>query len=682
MYGARRNHATTHATPKAIMNSWRYEIPTWYPEEATTFLGNGFIGGNLPLDGHGAEGMRYPASVVGLYVGPDETAVNVPHWLNVPLRVDGRAAHPRWVEFRQTLDLHAGTFATAYTEAEGAVRVETETFCHRGQKHVAAYRMTIRALRRVRLELSPQLNCARCGVPPTTATRLPGSDADSAVWRLDWGDAEARVAQALHVACDGPGLARRPLDTADAIGWQCTLTLDAGQACTVTGIVATAFGDAPVPVAEECLRAATAKGYAGLRTAHVAAMAALWQDFDIEIGDPYLERKAKACMFYLLNGYRDDVVFGGTATGLSSKGSWGGSVFWDTEFYMFPALLPFFPRLARNQLLYRHRTLPAARQNAAAHGERGARFAWQSKKSGRPFGGAFEEERHISSDVAFDAWWYAQSTGDTAFFEECGHDLLAEVARNWESRAVFNAAADRFELHGVIPSDEHVWDHYTGAPVNNSVMTNAYAAWVLRTAAGLAAAGITDAERAAWRHIADGMYLPRDAARGIFLEYDGYSGHPIKQADVGHLFFPWCVTRDPEEIRRNVYYYAERERETGLFLTHSPSVYAAGLSRAGDVRGVARFLDLAMRNASGPFEVPRESNYATGPVVTGAGSFLNLLFYGVAGIENQGAALTAHPCVPEDVGHIRFRHVAFRGARFTVAAKAGSTTAQITPEPG
>jgi trehalose/maltose hydrolase-like predicted phosphorylase len=165
------------------------------------------------------------------------------------------------------------------------------------------------------------------------------------------------------------------------------------------------------------------------------------------------------------------------------------------------------------------------------------------------------------------------------------------------------------------------------------------------------------------------MFLPRNDKLGIYAEYEGYTGHPIKQADVAHCFFPIPTQASAEEIRRTANYYLDREQETGLFLTHSPSIYAAAFSKAGDVSGVERCLELSARNFVGPFELPRESNYGGGAVVTGAGSFLNLLCYGVLGIVNFGDRLTANPCVSRQVGKINVSGVQFQGKRYRVSSE-------------
>ena len=657
------------------MNTWTYDIGNWYPEEGSPFIGNGWIGGNIPLNGHGGADNAYAASLAANYMGPGETFAMVPHWLNVRLVFNGQPAHPQFRHFHKVLDLRNGTFLTEYIDADGSLRVATETFCHRGEAALCAYRIRVTALRGGTLVLTALLDSAPCRDPVRAAVAV---EAGRARWVLDFGDRERRVAQTLQVLAVQPAVTPVPLEGQAAISQRFPVPCAAGASFTIDVLVATTRGPDPQPEADAAAARGRAAGYDDLKRGHAAAMEALWRGFEVAAEDPYLERRLRGALFYLTCGYREEVVWGGTPSSLSSKANWGNCVFWDTEFYMFPPLLLTHPELARNMLEYRHRLLPGARANAATDGARGARFGWQSHLNGSGHAGPFENEIHLTADVAFCAWWYAQATGDTEFLETCGREMVVEAARFFASRTRWNAARARAEIHGVIPPDEHVWDHYAGL-VNNSVMTNAYAAWTLAMGAALGGGLAAPGECAEWQRLASALWLPRDTTRGIYLEYEGYNGHPCKQADVGHLFFPLKLTDDADEIRRNVYYYADRERETGLYLLHSPAVYGAALSRAGDAVGVRRFLDLSARNATGPFEVPRESNYGGGVCVTASGALLTLALYGLLGLENSNDRLAAHPCLTPETGRLAIAGIRFRGRRFRVAAEPGATSALIEP---
>src|SRR3989304_925768 len=65
------------------------------------------------------------------------------------------------------------------------------------------------------------------------------------------------------------------------------------------------------------------------------------------------------------------------ARGLTGDG-YMGHVFWDTDVFMLPFFVFTWPEAARSLLLYRHRTLPAAREKARRLGLSGALYAWES----------------------------------------------------------------------------------------------------------------------------------------------------------------------------------------------------------------------------------------------------------------------------------------------------------------
>ena len=67
------------------MDTWKYDTRAFYPKEATPFLGNGYIGGDIPIDGHGAEHGELLATMAAFYVGRDEVMPGIPHWLNAPI---------------------------------------------------------------------------------------------------------------------------------------------------------------------------------------------------------------------------------------------------------------------------------------------------------------------------------------------------------------------------------------------------------------------------------------------------------------------------------------------------------------------------------------------------------------------------------------------------------------------
>jgi trehalose/maltose hydrolase-like predicted phosphorylase len=147
---------------------------------------------------------------------------------------------------------------------------------------------------------------------------------------------------------------------------------------------------------------------------HRKAWRARWDASDLRIkGDPAAQRALRFAIYHLLSAAnpQDDRVSIG-ARGLSGV-AYKGHVFWDTDIFMLPFFIVTYPEAARALVMYRYRTLAAARAKAARLGYRGAYYAWESADSGEevtpPFGVApngevvrfltGEQEQHISADV-------------------------------------------------------------------------------------------------------------------------------------------------------------------------------------------------------------------------------------------------------------------------------------------
>jgi kojibiose phosphorylase len=108
-----------------------------------------------------------------------------------------------------------------------------------------------------------------------------------------------------------------------------------------------------------------------------------WEGCDVEIGGhPALQRAVRFALYHLLSA--SPVNEGRSSIGARnlSGEAYHGHVFWDTEIFVLPALT--FSRLeaARSALLYRWRTLDAARDRARSSGYKGALYAWESTDTG------------------------------------------------------------------------------------------------------------------------------------------------------------------------------------------------------------------------------------------------------------------------------------------------------------
>ena len=87
-------------------------------------------------------------------------------------------------------------------------------------------------------------------------------------------------------------------------------------------------------------------------------------------------------LFHLMASVADSGEAAVGARGLTGTG-YRGHVFWDADTFVLPFLAATHPASARAMLEYRLRRLPAAIEAARAVGRAGARFPWESARTGR-----------------------------------------------------------------------------------------------------------------------------------------------------------------------------------------------------------------------------------------------------------------------------------------------------------
>ena len=191
------------------------------------------------------------------------------------------------------------------------------------------------------------------------------------------------------------------------------------------------------------LQEAEEAGFERLLRDHRREWGRRWSAADVRIeGDPQLQRDVRFALFHLMAsvGVSGETALG--ARGVSGPG-YRGHVFWDTDVFVLPFLAATRPETAPTLLEYRVRRLPAARAAARALGRAGARFPWDSARTGREVTPSHahlrsgevvpirtgELEEHIVADVAWGAACYLDWTGDEEFLRGPGRDLFVETAR-------------------------------------------------------------------------------------------------------------------------------------------------------------------------------------------------------------------------------------------------------------
>jgi alpha,alpha-trehalose phosphorylase len=240
-------------------------------------------------------------------------------------------------------------------------------------------------------------------------------------------------------------------------------------------------------------------------------------------------------------------------TGVGAKGLTGqayeGQYFWDTEVYLLPFLIYTSPRIAKNLLRFRYGMLDHARARARELGHRGALFPWRTinGEEASAYYAAGTAQYHINADIMYGLRKYVNATGDQEFLFECGAEMLVETARLWCSLGFFSPRkAGKFCINAVTGPDEY------NTVVNNNTYTNLMARENLRYAANTVAylkaekpdilhalirkTGLEVEEAEMWARAADNMYIPFEAATGIYPQDDGFLDRE-----------PWDFKNTPEE---------------------------------------------------------------------------------------------------------------------------------------
>jgi trehalose/maltose hydrolase-like predicted phosphorylase len=635
--------------------------------ESMTTLANGDIGtrGVYEDDGEGTPMVASP----GVFDdrGDSPTLLAGPDWTSLVMRPSPGARD------RRLLDLRTGVLLRERTTADEHARSGNR-------------RSPLRTLRFVPLERGP------CGillaegpaseVAPGLTLHLPGAPPLSA----EGDDERGRYAVVGHehggIVAFGDTAERR----------------DEGVR-TLERVVGFAVDGDELPSVEQARDAHSAlrrDGVDAVLAEHRAAWARRWEDAEVSIeGDPQLERAVRFALFHLLSSVREGDEAAVGPRGLSGV-AYGGHVLWDADVYVLPAMAAIFPGGARAMVEYRVRRLDEARRIAARLGSRGARFPWESGRDGRdvtprlvrrsgqiiPILTGWREE-HVVADVAWAVSHYVDWTGDDAFLDGPGGELVLECARYWAARI-------RVDRHGVA----HVFgvvgpDEYHEV-VDDNAYTNVMARWNLRRAAEIARqrGTATADEIESWLALAAALVDGYDERSGTHEQFTGYRrldhapaallpGSPVmadellgrlrvkgsqivKQPDVLmlHHLVPDDLARG--SLRRDLDYYGPL---TAHGSSLSPPIHAALLARAGLVDAATEMLSLAAR-----LDLD-DITHTTGRGLHLAtmGGVWQALAYGFMGLRPRSGTLVVDPSVPDSWGTLSL-NVRFRGARVRLEA--------------
>ena len=667
------------------------------------FIGNGHLGTVIPPLGIGAA----PSIMAGLFEhGPDDVprivatpawnAIDVfdgEEWLGAKAATDGSVR-----AYRQVVNMRDGVARTSFDWAERAKRtsLSVETFVSRANPHLAAMRLDITPQFRGRV----RIRFAIQGWPPPhrlALARLTRAEPN-------WGPAEewypGQMVVRTRSAVRGPdgarlGVTSNPvgrtttLAQAAAVDWpkdlahvavrtvavgdtaavEVAFDVMAGQTYTFSQIVSTvSSAEAPQPRARAAreLQAASERGYRRLARDNAEAWRRRWQtDIAIE-GDPRLQRVVRSMLFYLLCSADAGTGLGIPPMGLSSAGYYG-HIFWDSDTWMFPALVLTHPDVAHSLVAFRYRTLQAARQNARANGFRGAMYPWEADEQGHETTPRFavqnaKSEIHVTGDVAVAQWQYYQATGDSAWLAREGFPVIRETADFWLSRSTRDSTDGRYHIRNVVSVSEGL------VGVSDDAYTNAVARKNLEIAAA-ASKRLGRPANPRWLEVAGKLHLPYDSTSEVYRTYEGAPDSTL--GDVTPLLaYPLGVPMSDRAKRGNLEPAVRRQITEGGGALMGAALLSVNAAELGDRALVDSLLPHSYQSwLKGPFLMLSETptNNAVN-FLTGAGSFLQQVIFAYTGLRlsDQGVKPVFAPVIPSSIKRLMLRQVKVRGKPYDV----------------
>jgi trehalose/maltose hydrolase-like predicted phosphorylase len=395
-----------------------------------------------------------------------------------------------------------------------------------------------------------------------------------------------------------------------------------------------AHHDDPLNEAERLTIYAKLEGRDRLLQFHEKAWEDLWQSDIVIEGDPQSQQDVRSMLYHLYSFSREGTSLSPSPMGLSGLG-YNGHVFWDTELWMYPAVLVMRPELAKSMIEYRFQRLDAAKRNAFSKGFRGAMFPWESAETGVEetpvwaLSGPFEH--HITACVGIAAWNYYCVTQDKDWLREKGWPILSATADFWTSRVERNGPG-RYDIRNVVAADE--W----AENVDNNAFTNA-AAKANLNAATAAAKVLGLSPVADWATVATNIPILQ-FPDGVTQEHASYKGEGIKQADVNLLAYPLKEITDPVRIRKDLEYYSKRVPDEGT-PAMTQAAFTTLYARLGDAEKAWHwFQDSYLPNLNPPFRVIAETKGGTNPYfATGAGGIIQSVLMGFGGLDITPAGI-------------------------------------------
>ena len=320
---------------------------------APAYVGNGYVGTRVPAAGAGFASSPFATEthIAGVYADvPDlvhggiqrQGSVNLPGWTQLDVSVGGATYAPGAEGYTQALDLRTGVVTTRSAWVSGGRRTDLryQVTLDRAHKRVGLVRLRITPRWSGTLTVTDMLGA---GASLTTGGLHPVSaraDADTASLVVRASGTGTKVAEVAALSVPAGSSVTPSADGMTATR-EVRIPVRAGESYLVTKVAgfATSLDSAhPAATAADAARTPAAS----ILAENARAWAREWRS-DIRVGgDPELQRRVRAAMFYLLASVRPRVQWSLSPVGLSA-GGYNNHVFWDAETGCTPRSWPSTP---------------------------------------------------------------------------------------------------------------------------------------------------------------------------------------------------------------------------------------------------------------------------------------------------------------------------------------------------
>ncbi len=603
--------------------------------------------------------------------------------------------------YKQQINMYDGTLDTQYQwmNGEDLTEITTQTFVSRFDPHLAALKLTIfphytrnmeisfvlrdwPSPKRLPLEklekLEPDPQDKRPEWYPGNMT-VKGVDVQATArggrgWMISTAEGRnSTVAQAMEARW--PADLKQVTTRADKGGDSVSINLSfyaENRPYTfykIVGVASSHNNNDVMKAASAAVDSAKARSYDALFAENAGAWHQLWNtDIAIE-GSPELQKVIRSMMFYLFCSVAKDTDFSIPPMGLSSAGYYG-HIFWDADTWMFPVLAVMHPELAKSMVMFRYRTLDAARYKAKELGFRGAMYPWEGDEIGNEATPQFAYQNalyeiHVTADVAIAQWQYYLATGDQKWLKDYGYPVIQQTADFWVSRVTLNAEKNRYEIGKVVSVDEGL------IGISNDSYTNSAAKKNLQIALS-AARVLSLPENPEWKKVAAGLFVPYDEQEAFHPSYENAPESTLGSV-VPLLSFPLQVPMSEAAKRNNLSHAVKRMDQEGTGAMMTATLFPVVAAELGDRQLFDRIIPKTYQgHLRPPYNVLAEtpSNHATN-FVTGAGGFLQQVVFGYTGLRLTEDGLTKKfaPMLPAGIKSLNLKNFQVRNKNFNFEVK-------------